>query len=214
MRIMTIRWMVIFFLLAGLQLLSFQVGATPSGGDSKKETLLTVNEKSYSVLSIERLGSGTHFQFTNRIALKRYSLTNNQLLHTSVLMESVFTSGFATDPPRPASVSSTDTQLATLQATLGKRVGWFTGYIRKPKYRIAADSVGIFMTKNGKRTNLLTVKDLESRIPNYLQLLEYKAIEIIGIQGCARSHYFIAVRSNEWASDSGSFEQIIAIPNP
>lgn len=214
MRIMTIRWMVIFFLLAGLQLLSFQVGATPSGGDSKKETLLTVNEKSYSVLSIERLGSGTHFQFTNRIALKRYSLTNNQLLHTSVLMESVFTSGFATDPPRPASVSSTDTQLATLQATLGKRVGWFTGYIRKPKYRIAADSVGIFMTKNGKRTNLLTVKDLESRIPNYLQLLEYKAIEIIGIQGSARSHYFIAVRSNEWASDSGSFEQIIAIPNP
>lgn len=213
MRIMTIRLILIVFSIAALQLLCFQVGATPSGGDSKKQTLLAVDDKSYSVLSIERLGSGTHFQFTNRIALERYSLSNNQLLQTNVLMESIYTSGYATDPPKPASVSSTDTQLATLQATLGERVGWFTGYIRKPKYKIAADSDGIFMAENGKRTNLLTVKALESRIPNYLQLLEYDAIEIIGIQGSARSHYFIAVRSNEWASDAGSFEQIIAIPN-
>lgn len=213
MRNRAIRWVVVVLVATGLPLLTLQAVATPSGGNSEKQTLLTVDKSSYSVVSIERLGSGTHFQLTNRIALKQYSLSSNQLLYTGVLMESQYNSGFAADPPAPATVLPTDTQLTTLQTTLGERVGWFAGYIRSPKHKITAASEGISMHKNGNRTILLTVKQLESRIPDYLQLLNYDAIEVIGMQGSARSHYFIVVRSNEWASDAGSFEYVIAVPN-
>ena len=111
-----------------------------------------------------------------------------------------------------ATVTPTDTLLTTLQNVFGDRVIEFEGYVRKPKYRLKVSSDGVFMDKNGKRTIVVPADHLRKRIPDYLELAEYNAFEVIGVQGWADSHYFVVVRSNEWGSDIGSFEQVIAIP--
>lgn len=186
--------------------------ASSNGGNSERQSLLTIDDDSYTVLSVERLGHFTYWQFTNRISLKRYSLKTNILIGIDVLMESQINSS-AKNPPDPPKVSQTDTELITLQDVLGDRIGGFEGYVRKPKYRLKVSSDGIFMDKDGKRTVLIKAKELNDRIPGYLELAKYNAFEVSGIQGHADSHYFVIVRSNEWGSDIGSFEQVLAVPN-
>jgi len=193
---------------------AFSIAAASSnGGDSERQTLLTMDEDSYTILSIERLGHFTYYQFTNRISLKRYSLDSNKLLSADVLMESQINASRLV-PPGPTTVTRTETQLTTLQNVLGDRVVGFFGYVRNPKYHIKVSSDGLFMDKKGKRTILMTAEQLRVRIPSYLELAKYNAFEVVGLQGFADSHYFVVVRSNEWGSDIGSFEQILALPNP
>ena len=195
-----------------IYLFSASVAASSNGGSSERQSLLTIDDDNYAVLSVERLGHFTHYRFTNRISIKHYSLKNNVLINTDVLMESQIDSS-AKAPPDPLKVTNTGTELTTLQNVFGGRAGGFEGYIRRPKYRIKAGTDGLFMNKNGKRSILITADQLRLRIPNFLKLIEYNAIEVVGIQGSAYSHYFLLVRSNEWGSDVGSFEQILAIPN-
>ena len=197
---------------ASMLIICLEVGASSNGGDSERQSLLTINDDSYTVLSIERLGHFTYWQFTNRISLKHYSIRNNLLISTDVLMESQINAS-AKIPPDPSTVTTTDTQLTTLQSVFGDRIIGFEGYVRKPKYKLKVSADGIFMDKNGKRTIVVPSSDLRKRIPDYLALAEYNAFEVIGIQGWANSHYFVVVRSNEWGSDIGSFEQVIAVPS-
>jgi len=203
---------VIIFTICCGYFFSLTASATPSGGNSERQTLLTVDETSYSVLSIERLGHTTHFRFTNRISIKRYLLDSNELLDTSILMEAQIDST-GKWPPEPMIASETGAELTTLQSMFGNRAGGFVGYVRKPKYQIKVSSDGLFMDKQGKRYILMTPEQLQLRITDYLQLANYDALEVVGIQGPASSHYFLVVRSNVWGSDVGSFEQIVAIPN-
>ena len=195
-----------------IYLFSVSAAASSNGGSSERQSLLTIDSDSYAVLSVERLGHFTHYRFTNRISIKRYSLKNNTLINTDVLMESQIDSS-AKVLPDTLKATSTDTKLTTLQNVFGGRAGGFEGYMQKPKYRIKVGSDGLFMDKKGKRTILLTAAQLRLRIPNYLKLAEYNALEVVGIQGSANSRYFLLVKSNEWGSDAGSFEQVLAIPD-
>jgi len=188
------------------------VSATPSGGDSERQSLLTVDKDSYTVLSVERLGHFTHYRFTNRISLKRYSIESNELIESKVLMETRVDSSVKI-PPDPPVATSTRTDLTTLQHEFGERTSDFVGYVRTPKYQIKVSSEGLFMDKKGNRVVLMSAAQLQIRIPDYLQLAEYNAFEVTGIQGPFDSHYFLVVRSNTWGIDVGSFEQVIALPN-
>ena len=51
MRNRSTRWVVVVLAVIGLPILTIQVGATPSGCNSEKQTLLTVDKSNYSVLS-------------------------------------------------------------------------------------------------------------------------------------------------------------------
>lgn len=102
------------------------------------------------------------------MALKRYSLSDNTLLATDVLMEAQINFS-AKDPPEQPTAIGTDTPLTTLQSALGIRTSGFEGYVRAPKYRLKVSSEGIFMDKNDKRTILISAEQLRKRVPALLR---------------------------------------------